>query len=127
MFWFVDTYFATAGKSEGSDFPPRPLAHIRDLHIFRFEIFQGRRDVIAHEVKLVLVVVLGSVERRFEWRHCEGHPVVAGINGGKLKYIPKECSVSFRIVGIDNDMRAVDHSGFRKVTVIFSCAQAIRW
>jgi hypothetical protein len=90
MFRFVDTYFAAAGKSEGSNFAPRPFAHIRGLDIFRFEIFQGRRDVIAHEVKLVLVVVLGIMERRFEWRHCENQPVVAGINGGKLKYIAKK-------------------------------------
>jgi len=114
MFWFVDTYSATAGKREGGNFSPRPFAHIRDLHILRFEIFQGRRDVIAHEVKLVLVVVLGIMERCFERRHGENQPVVAGINGAKLKHIAKEGSVSFRILGVDNDMCAVDHSGFER-------------
>ena len=110
MFWFVDTYLAAAGKGEGSNFAPRPFAHIRDLHILRFEIFQGRRDVIAHEVKLVLVVVFGIMERRFEWRHGENQPAVASINGGKLKHIAKEGSVSFWILGVDNDMRAVDQA-----------------
>jgi len=103
MFWFVDTYFAAAGKCEGGNFSPRPFAHIRDLHILRFEIFQGRRDVIAHEVKLVLVVVLGIMERCFERRHGENQPVVAGVNGAKLKHIAKEGSVSFPILGVDND------------------------
>ena len=110
MFGFVDTYFAAARKSEGSNFSPRPFAHIRDLHILRFDIFQGRRDVIAHQVKLVLVVVLGVMERRFEWRHGENQPAVAGINGGKVKYIAKEGPVSFRILGVDNDMRAIDQA-----------------
>jgi len=62
----------------------------------------------------VLVVVLGIMERCFERRHGENQPVVAGINGAKLKYIAKEGSVSFRILGVDNDMCAVDHSGFER-------------
>jgi hypothetical protein len=109
MLWFVDAYFTAAGKSEGSEFSPTLFAHIRDLHILRFEIFQGRRDVIAHKVKLV-VVVLGIMERSFEWWHGENQPAVACINGGKLKYIAKEGPVSFRIFGVDNDMSAVDQA-----------------
>jgi integrase len=48
MFWLVNTYFAAAGKGESSKFSPTLFAYIRDLHILRFEIFQGCRDVIAH-------------------------------------------------------------------------------
>jgi hypothetical protein len=73
----------------------------------------------------VLVVVLGIMERRFEGWHCENQPVVAGINGGKLEHIAKEGSVSFWVLGVDNDVCAVDHSGFRKVTVIFSWCPSI--
>jgi len=120
MFWFVDTYFAAARKCKCSNLSPRSFAHIRNFHILRFEIFQSRRDVIAHEVKLVLVVVLGIMERRFEGRHGENQPVVAGINGGKLEHIAKEGSVSFWVLGVDDDVCAVDHSGFRRVTLIFS-------
>lgn len=58
------------------------------------------------------VVVLGIMERCFERRHGENQPVVDGIDGGKFKYIAKEGPVSFRILGVDNDMCAVYHSGF---------------
>jgi hypothetical protein len=102
MFCFVDTYLTAAGKGEGSNFSPRPFAHLRDRHILRFEIFQRLHDVIAHEVELVLIVVLGIMEGRFEWRHGENQPAVAGINGGKLKYISKEGPVRFRILGVDS-------------------------
>ncbi len=110
MFWFVDTYLAAAGKGEAGNFSPWPFAQIRDRHILRFEIFQRLHDLIAHEVELVLIVVLGIMERRFEWRHGENQPAVARSNGGKLKYISKEGPVRFRILGVDNDMRAVNQA-----------------
>ena len=126
MFWLVDAYFAAAGKGEGRKFSPTLFVHLRDLHILRSEIFQGRRDVVAHKVKLVLIVLLGIMERGFEWRHGEDQPSVARINRGKLKHITKESPVSFRILGVDNDMCAVDQvkCDFRMVTAIFSwCGQ----
>src|SRR5271167_381908 len=110
MFCLVDSYLAASGKGEGSKFSPTLFVHVRDLHILRFEIFQGRRDVIAHKVKLMLAVLLGIMERGFDWRHGEDQPAVAGINRGKLKHIAKEGPVSFRILRVDNDMRAVDQA-----------------
>jgi hypothetical protein len=111
MLWLVDAYFAAAGKGEGSKFSPTLFAHLRDFDILRFEIFQGRRDVITHKVKFVHVVLLRIMERGFEWWHGEDQPAVACVNARKLKHITKEGPVSFRILRVDNDMCAIDQAG----------------
>ena len=108
MLALVNADFAAPGKGQGSKSPPPLLVHVRDLHVLRFEISQGRRKVVAHEEKLVLVVLLGIMERGLKWRHREDQPAVAGINVGKLKHIPKKGPIGFGILGIDNDMRRVD-------------------
>src|SRR6266481_3395338 len=69
MFWLVNANFPAARKHEGSKFSPTLFSHVRDLHFFRFEVLQSRRDVIAHEVKLTLIVLVGIMEGGFEWRH----------------------------------------------------------
>lgn len=102
--------FPRRREGEGSKSSPTLFVHLRDLHILQSEIFQGRRDVIAHKVKLALVVLVGIVERSFEGRHGEDQPAVPGINGGKLKYIAKEGPLSFRILGVDYDMRDVNQA-----------------
>ena len=90
MGWLVNAYFAAARKRDGSKFSPARFAHIRDFNVFRFEVFQGRREVIAHQVKLVPIVVLGIMERGFEGRHGENQPALAGINRGKLEDVAKK-------------------------------------
>ena len=111
MLRLVNTNFPAAGKRESSKFPPTLFAHIRDLHVLRFEFFQGRRDVIAHEVEFMLVVVIRIMESGFGRRHSENRPAVAGINGRQLQHITKECPIRFRLLTVDNDMRAVDQAG----------------
>lgn len=110
MFGLVNTYFSAAGKGEVREFSPTLFAYLRDLDLLRFKILQSRRDVIAHKVKLVLVVVLGIMERGFQRRHGENEPAVASVNGGKFKYIAKEGPVSFWMLGVDDDMRAIDQA-----------------
>ena len=71
MTWFVKTYFAAAGKCEGSQLSPTLFTHVRYLPPLRFEASQSRRHVVAHKEKLVLVVFVRIMERGFEWRHGE--------------------------------------------------------
>lgn len=85
VFWFVGAHFAATGKSDRSQLSATLIAHLRDLHVLRSEIFEGRRDVVAHEVQLVPVVVFGVMESGFERRHGENQPTVAGIHEGELE------------------------------------------
>src|ERR1700680_416095 len=49
MIWFVKTYFAAAGKCEGSQLSPTLFTPVRHLHPLRFEASQSRRNVVAHK------------------------------------------------------------------------------
>ena len=62
MFRFVYADAATSGKGEGGNLSPTLFVHVRDSHVLRFEVRQGRCKVVAHEEKLVPVVRLGIVE-----------------------------------------------------------------
>jgi len=78
--------------------------------VFRFEVLQGRDKVVAHEEKLVLVILFGIVECSLKWRQSENQPAVASINTRKLEHIAKKDPIGFGILGIDNDMRSIDQA-----------------
>jgi len=110
MFWLVDAYFAAAGKGECSELAPTLFADIRDVHLLRFEFFQGRPDVIAHQEELVLVVLLGIIERglRVAASAKINQPWPASTEGN-LSIVSKEGSIRFRLLDINDNMRTVDH------------------
>ena len=109
-FRLVNTDFAAPWKGQGSKLPPTLFTHVGDLHVLRSEISQGLRKVVAHEEKLVLIVLLGIMERGLKWWHGENQPAVAGINAGKQEHIAKKGPVRFGILGIDDDMRSIDQA-----------------
>src|SRR5450631_4425411 len=125
MFWLVNADFSAPGKGQASKLPPTLFTHLRDLHVLRFEISQGRRKVVAHEEKLVLVVLRGIMERGLKWRHGENQPAVTSINAGKMEHIAKEGPVGLRVLGVDNNMRSVDqreNSWLLSVALYSHCA-----
>src|SRR5579872_3855770 len=110
MLGLVNSDFATTGKGKGSELSPTLFIYVRDHDVLRFEIFHCCLKVVAHEEKLVLVVLLGIMERGFQWRHGENQPTVAGIHAGKLEHIAEESPVGFRIPGVNDDMRSIDQA-----------------
>src|SRR5579863_9967996 len=103
MFGLVNADFAAAGKGQAGQFSPTLFTYLRDPHLLRLEIFQGRCDVIAHEVKLVLVMIsrlmrlgimlLANMKSNFERRHGENQPAMAGVYGRELKHVAKKTAV----------------------------------
>src|ERR1700693_466322 len=80
MAGLVNSDLPPSGKFTLGKLSPTLFAHIGDLHPPRLEFRQGRRDVIAHEEKLVLIVFLGIMKRSFEWRHGKYQPAMAAIH-----------------------------------------------
>src|SRR5271154_120564 len=76
----VNPDLAAAGKFELGELSPTLVAHIRDLHLPRLQILERRRNVIAHEVEVVLIVLLGIMKCGFERRHGENQPAMAGVD-----------------------------------------------
>src|SRR5208283_3585364 len=95
MFGLVDAYFAAARESQSSEASPPLFAYGGDWDVLLFEIAQGRGEVIAHEVELVTVTVLGVIFVRtmkcgFGGREGEDEPAVSGVDRGELKHIAEE-------------------------------------
>jgi len=110
MFRLVNTHVAAPRKRQFSKPPPSLFAHLRDSYLLRLEVGQSRGKVVAHEEKLVLVVLLGIVKCCLNWRHGKNQPAVASINARKLEHIPKKGPIGFGILGIDNDVRSIDQA-----------------
>src|SRR5258708_25586318 len=45
----------------------------------------------------------------FGGRQGEDQPAVAGVHGRQLEHVPKKGPVRFRILGVEDDVGAVDH------------------
>ncbi len=73
----------------------------------------------------MLVVLLGIMERGFQGRHGENQPAVASINTGKLEHIAKKGPVGFGILGIENNMSAIDQRELRLSSV--PCMFSLHW
>jgi len=110
MFRLVNTHLATPRKGQCSKPPPALFADLRDGDLLRFEVSQGRGKVVAHEEKLVPIILFGIVKCCLKWRHGENQPAVARIHARKLEHIAKKGPIGFGILGIDDDMRSIDQA-----------------
>src|ERR1700683_869118 len=144
MFRLVNTDSSAPRKREAGKFPPPLFAHFRNLHILRLEILQSRRNVIAHQGQLVPVLILRRwvlrsvalfrtdphfVKSRFRSRHRKNQPAPASIHERELQHIAKKRPVRFRILGVDNHVRSVDHcviSSSQTATAMFSPLRNLR-
>ena len=128
MLGLVDADFAAAGEGEGGKFSPTLFTQVGNRHVFRFEILQGRGEVVAHQEKFVLVVFFGIVKRDLQRRHGEDQPTVASIHTGKLEHVAEKSPVGFGVSRVDDDVRPIDQEETPVLTLraIFSLRGGVR-
>src|SRR6266566_4824679 len=68
-----------------------------------------RLDVLAQQVELVIVLLLGRVDRQLRGRKGEDEPTAARIHGVKPEYVSKERAVRLGILAVDQNVRARNH------------------
>jgi hypothetical protein len=77
----VQPELAAARQSDGGREPEALVAdRPGDLDPFGFQVGDGRLDVIAHEVELVLAALFGRVGRQLRGWQTEDQPAAAGID-----------------------------------------------
>lgn len=54
---------------------------------------------------------VGRMNCSFRWRQSEDQPPVANIDRAKSEHVRKECAVGFRILAVEEDVRAENHAG----------------
>src|SRR5712692_4823752 len=82
----------------------------RKLHSLALQLFDRGFDVVAHEVELLMALLLGGVDAQLGGRQCEDEPAMPGINARELEHIAEESAQPVRILGIDQRMHAMDHA-----------------
>src|SRR5207249_7745650 len=68
-----------------------------------------RLDVLAQQVELVTVLLLGRVDRKLRGRKREDQPTAARVHGVKPEYVSKERAVRLGIAAVDQNVRARNH------------------
>jgi hypothetical protein len=110
MFRLIEADRSAAWKLNLRDRPPTSLFNIRALDILLDQSVNLRSEVVAHEVKLMALVLVHRMDGKLRWGEGEDQPIMTGIYRGIAQDITKECSVSGGILAIDNDVGSKDHS-----------------
>jgi len=150
MFWLVESDLAAAGQLEGGSDAPAFLMNLRALDLLGFQEFDLRAHVVAHEIEhgpqqamsVVLerpVVLVGGMKSGLGGRQFEDQPTVAGVDGREVQDVAKEAAIGFRVLAVEQEVRADDHAEEcnSKVRLFFAprrarnaavlCSHFVRW
>jgi len=83
--------------------------HGATLDAALFHVSDEAVDIVAHEIELVQVVLIGRVYGHLSRRQAEDEPPAAHIDVRELEDIAKECAIAFRILAVDDRVRTDDH------------------
>src|SRR5262249_26915802 len=106
----VDAEFPAARQRQARDRSPSLLVDRRALYFLLLHFGDERLDVVAHQEELVYVVLVGRMHCYLGWRQREDQPAMTCIDRLVLQHVPEECSVSLRILAVDDDVSAVNHA-----------------
>ena len=81
----VDAELAAAGQRHLREEAPALVADGAAAHLAAGEVRDQRRHVVAHQVELVDVVLLGRVDGHLRGRQAEDQPAVARVHAGKAR------------------------------------------
>src|SRR6202044_1812681 len=68
-----------------------------------------RVNVVAHQIKLVDVILLGGVHRHFCGWQREDQPAVTGVGVAVLQNVAEEGAVGVGVLAVEDDVSSMDH------------------
>ena len=98
MLRLVQTNFATARQHHARPRSPLLFRDFAEAHTLLPERCHQRAQVVAHEVHLVLVVLLCGMKRRLGRGQGKDQPAVSRVDGAKSQDVAEECAVGLRIL-----------------------------
>src|SRR2546429_5849367 len=110
MLGLVQPNASSAGQGDPGDASPAFLIEWPgDGDFSPLQFLCRRLDVLAQQVELVILLLLGGVDRNLRGWKCEDEPTAARIHGVKPEDIPKKRAVRLGIVAVDQNVRARNH------------------
>ena len=79
------------------------------MNAFGIERGHDRLQIVAHQIKLVLIVFIAGMNRNLRWRQSKNQPAVTRINMMKPQNVFEECAVGVRILTVNDYVRSIDH------------------
>jgi len=71
-------------------------------------------QVVAHEVKLMLIVFVAGVTGNFSGWKCKDQPPAPCVHMMETQHVLKKSAIGFRIFAVDDYMGAIDHNYLQK-------------
>src|SRR3954454_778773 len=110
MSWLVERHRAPTGNLERrGDAPPLFGNLTRELDAFALQSCDGRMDVVAHQVKLMVSALIGRMGRKLCGRKGEDEPTFSRIDRVESERVAEERTSTFDIVCKDDRVNAGDH------------------
>src|SRR5450755_2445685 len=109
MLWLVEPDLSAPRQSDRSQTTPAFFFYRAALHLLTLQRLHRSLQVVAHEVQLVQVVLLGGMKRSLSRWQRKNQPAMPRLHCRKLKNVAKESAVAVRILAINDDVSSVDH------------------
>ena len=110
MLRLIEADLASTGQLHLGNGSPSCFLNGRTLNVFLREGGNFGFQVVAHEIEFVdNTTFVGRMECGFCRRQSEDQPAMACINRLKSEDVAKEGAVSLGVLGVDDDMRSIDH------------------
>ena len=105
----IDAERPTARQRKLREQTPALVLHRATGDLALLHLRNERLDIVAHEIELVHVVLVGRMHRNLRRRQSEDEPSVAHIDVRQLEHVAQESAVGIRVRAVDNRMRSDDH------------------
>jgi hypothetical protein len=109
MFGLVKAHAPAARQRNRGDRSPAGFHDFSAGDAFRVQRLDFGRQIVAHQIQLMSIIISGGMERRFGGGERENKPSVTGVDGWKSKDIAEEGSVRIRVRGVNHRVSAIDH------------------
>jgi len=105
----IDSKLASARQRELCKQTPANIAHLCAIDIVLTHLAHERLDILAHQVQLVLVILVGRMHGDLSGEQAEDQPAMTDVHVRQTEQVAQECAVGFGLLATDDDVSSVDH------------------
>src|SRR6266705_3005862 len=109
MLWLIKADLASAGKPHLRNGTPSCFLNFRALNALLCKGSHFGFQIVAHEIELVGVTLIGRVDCGFSRRQGEDQPAMTRIHVLETEDIAEKCAVRLGILTVDDYVSARDH------------------
>jgi hypothetical protein len=98
----IDAELSAARKRHLREQTPALVLDWAASDVLRLHILDECLDVVAHQIELVHVVLVGRMHGHFRWRQSENQPSLAHVDVRECEHVAQERAVGTGIRAVDD-------------------------